>query len=182
MNVTRRQFTAGLGACAAASLLSTPARALIASPQATGASTLSFLQLHTGEKGRFTYRENGTLIPEEMARLNHLLRDHRTGAVHAIDPHLLDLLHLLQRRTGSRQPFQIISAYRSSETNAMLAAQSGGVAKKSLHMTGQAIDIALADIPLNKLHSAALKMRAGGVGYYPGSGFIHVDTGPVRRW
>jgi uncharacterized protein YcbK (DUF882 family) len=102
--------------------------------------------------------------------------------VHAIDPAVLDLLHELTRVTGSTKPFQIISGYRSPVTNEMLRGKSEGVAVGSLHMVGQAVDIRLADVPLLKLKSAALSIRRGGVGYYPDSDFVHVDTGRVRTW
>jgi uncharacterized protein YcbK (DUF882 family) len=180
MDLTRRQFALGLGAAAAASLL--PELGLASVPVSAGGRTLSFLNLHTGEKGKFTYREYGRLVPEEVSRLYHLMRDHRTGDVHPIDSRLLDLLYALQQKTGTGKPFEIISAYRSPKTNAMLASHSNGVASKSLHMTGQAIDICLGDVPLYQLRNAALKLRAGGVGFYPNPGFVHVDTGRVRRW
>lgn len=181
MNITRRHFSLGLGALAASSLL--PGTASAGLPKAKeGARILNFQSLHTGEKGSFTYREYGMLVPEELERLYHLLRDHRTGDAYPIDTRLLDILYRLQQRTASNKPFEIISAYRSPKTNAMLAGHSRGVAKKSLHMSGRAIDICLADVPLHQLQTAALKLRAGGVGFYPNPGFVHVDTGPVRRW
>ena len=102
--------------------------------------------------------------------------------VHPIDPALLDLLHGLADLSGSTKPYQMISGYRSPATNEMLRHQSEGVASGSLHMKGQAIDIRLADVPLAKLRNAALAVRRGGVGYYPASDFVHVDTGRVRAW
>lgn len=182
MNLTRRQFALGLGTLGVASLLPSTATAYRLVRPEDGARTLAFLNLHTGETGRFIYREKGALVLEELARLNHLMRDHRTDDVHAIDTRLLDQLYVLQKKTGARQPYEIISAYRSPKTNAMLASHSGGVAKKSLHMQGQAIDICLSDVSLSQLHKAALSLQAGGVGYYASPGFIHLDTGPVRRW
>jgi uncharacterized protein YcbK (DUF882 family) len=110
------------------------------------------------------------------------MRDFRTGDVHPIDPSLLDLLHDLASLTETRSPFEIISAYRSPATNAALKSHSDGVASKSLHLLGQAIDVRLGDTPLKHLRSAALARRRGGVGYYPGSNFVHVDTGRVRAW
>jgi len=99
-----------------------------------------------------------------------------------MDPALLDLLHALRTHTGSRKPYQIISGYRSPATNRMLHERSSGVATKSLHMSGQAIDIRVADVPLAQLRNAALSLQRGGVGFYPGSDFVHVDTGRVRAW
>jgi uncharacterized protein YcbK (DUF882 family) len=111
-----------------------------------------------------------------------VLRDHRTGEVKAIDPDLLHLLYALKRKLHTRQAFHVISGYRSPATNAKLRQRSTGVARKSFHTRGMAVDIALPECDLRDLHRAALDLGAGGVGYYPRPGFIHVDTGPVRRW
>ena len=110
-----------------------------------------------------------------------LLRDHRTGEVHRIDPALFDLLSDLHARTGGGT-FEVISGFRSSATNAMLRGRSHGVAEKSLHLVGQAIDVRLQGVPLANLRGAALAMRRGGVGFYPDAGFVHLDTGRVRFW
>ena len=128
------------------------------------------------------YCASGGYVPQALASVNHLLRDFRTGDVGVIDTGLLDLLHGLAALTGSRRPFQIISGYRSPATNAALHQRSSGVASGSLHMLGQAIDIRLADVPLETLRDAARSMRSGGVGYYAASNFVHVDTGRVRIW
>jgi uncharacterized protein YcbK (DUF882 family) len=143
---------------------------------------LRFDNLHTGEKLAVEYWKGGTYEPEGLGVINHLMRDFRTGDVHPIDPSLLDLLHDLVGSTETRSPFEIISAYRSPATNAALHSHSDGVARNSLHLTGQAIDIRLADVPLAGLRRAALARRRGGVGYYPDSNFVHVDTGRVRTW
>ena len=102
--------------------------------------------------------------------------------MHPIDPNLLDLLHHLTDLTGTTRPFQVISGYRSPVTNDMLRQKTEGVASGSLHMKGKAIDIRLADVPLATLRQAAVAARRGGVGYYPASDFVHVDTGRVRTW
>jgi len=117
-----------------------------------------------------------------MAAINHVMRDHRSGETHAIDPRLLDQLHTLKGLVSASSPFQIISGYRSPATNAALHANSSGVASRSLHMDGRAIDIRVGAVDLSRLRDAALGMRAGGVGYYAASDFIHVDTGRVRSW
>ena len=143
---------------------------------------LRFDHLHTGEKLAIEYWKGGTYETESLSAINHLMRDFRTGDVHPIDPPLLDLLHDLAGTTGTRRPFEIISAYRSPATNAGLHAHSDGVATNSLHLKGMAIDIRLTDIPLAQLRRAALDSRRGGVGYYPASNFVHVDTGRVRTW
>ena len=144
--------------------------------------TLSFTNLHTGEKLRTTFWAQGDYIRDELKAVNRVLRDHRSGDVHAMDPKLLDLLYLLQQSVAVKGAFHIISGYRSPATNRQLSARSSGVAKKSLHMQGKAIDIRLPGCELKQLQKAALALQAGGVGYYPKSNFIHVDTGRVRRW
>lgn len=170
----RRRFVCGLGAGA---LLSVPVRA-----QADEVRSLAFDHLHTGEKLVVDYVVGGVYVAPALASVNRLLRDFRTGDVAVIDTALLDLLHRLRELTSSRRPFQIISGYRSPVTNAALHQRSSGVASGSLHMLGQAIDIRLADVPLATLRDAARAMGAGGVGYYPASDFLHVDTGRVRSW
>ena len=175
--LSRRTFVATL---AAAVPIVAATRRMLA--QSAGTRSLSFTHTHTGERLAVEYFAAGIYLRDAQAAINHFLRDFRTGDVHAIDPDLLDLLHRLARRTGTAQPFQVISGYRSPETNEMLRLGSQGVAAGSLHMKGQAIDIRLADVPLPRLRDAALDARRGGVGYYPASDFVHVDTGRVRRW
>jgi uncharacterized protein YcbK (DUF882 family) len=148
----------------------------------TGKRRLSFANLHTGENLTAVYWSNGAYQRNAVAEINQLLRDFRTGDVHPMDLRLLDLLHLLQRKVKSQSPFQVISGYRSPATNAKLASASSGVARRSYHMKGMAIDVALEDRKLSSLRDAAVALKAGGVGYYPKPGFIHVDVGPVRRW
>lgn len=148
----------------------------------TSERKLSFLNLHTGERLSTTYWADGQYQPEELAAINHILRDHRTGDVTEMDTALLELLNMLHNDMDSRRPFHIISGYRSPKTNAELRKTSSGVAKKSMHMQGRAIDIRLPGCRLSSLHKAALECQAGGVGYYPKSNFIHVDTGDVRHW
>ena len=143
---------------------------------------LALHNLHTGESINATYWAEGEYQLSELAAINRILRDHRTGDVMDMDPQLVNLLHLLHDTVDGRKPFDVISGYRSPITNANLHKKSSGVAKKSFHMQGKAIDVALPRRDLAKLNSAALAMKAGGVGYYPRSGFIHVDTGPVRSW
>lgn len=155
-------------------------RPLLAQPRAIRA--LKFVHLHTGERLAVDYYDRGGYLPDALGSVNHFLRDFRTGDVHDIDPNLLDLLHMVTDVTGSTRPYEVISGYRSPATNQMLRQQSEGVALGSLHMVGQAIDMRLADVPLPKLQSAALTLQLGGVGYYPASNFVHVDTGRVRRW
>lgn len=148
----------------------------------TTSRTLAMTNLHTGEKQIATYWEHGQYIPEALAAFNRVLRDHRTGEVATIDPALFDMMVTLHKLVGSGKPFEIISGYRSPATNAMLHAQSNGVATRSLHMDGKAIDLRLSDRPLLSVRKTALAMQRGGVGYYPGSNFVHIDTGRVRQW
>ncbi|MFO1016087.1 MAG: DUF882 domain-containing protein [Hyphomonadaceae bacterium] len=149
---------------------------------ASGARRLSFVNTHTGDTFSDAYWEAGSYVPDAMAAINQVMRDHRSGEAHAIDPRLLDQLHTLKGLVGATAPYQIISGYRSPATNAALHEQSSGVATRSLHMDGRAIDIRVRGVDLPRLRDAALGMQAGGVGYYEASDFIHIDTGRVRRW
>lgn len=176
----RRVLAFGLGTAALA-VASPQGGAFAALPQ-SGARTLGLINTHTNEKIAATYWRDGVYDAGALKDINYVLRDFRTGEVAAIDTNLLDLLVDLHRRAGSRKAFEVISGYRSPKTNAMLASASGGVAKRSLHMDGKAIDIRLHDVPLSDLRQAALAMKAGGVGYYKESDFVHVDTGRVRQW
>ena len=144
--------------------------------------SLAFKNLHTGESLSATFWAEGRYLDDELKAVNHVLRDHRSGDVHPMDPKLLDLLYALQQSVSVKGSFHIISGYRSPASNQKLRAKSGGVAKKSLHMQGRAIDIRLPGCQLRQLRDAALELKAGGVGYYAKSDFIHVDTGRVRRW
>jgi uncharacterized protein YcbK (DUF882 family) len=148
----------------------------------SGTRSLRFTHTHTGERLAIEYFAGNAYLPDALATVNHFLRDFRTEEVHEIDSSLLDLLHSLAAVTETSRPFQVISGYRSPATNEMLRHHSEGVAAGSLHMVGQAIDIRLADVPLATLRQAALGIRRGGVGYYPVSDFVHVDTGRIRTW
>ena len=149
---------------------------------AAASRALTFHHTHTGENLAAEYFCRGAYVPDALAAINRHLRDFRTGDEHAIDPALLDLLHRLAAVTETTRPFQVISGYRSPKTNHMLRDKSTGVAASSLHMVGKAIDIRLPDVPLARLRAAAIELRAGGVGYYPESDFVHVDTGRIRTW
>lgn len=166
-----------MGLAAAGSALASPALATIAPPR-----NLTLVNLHTQETLNCCYWRAGAYLPDALADVAKVLRDHRTGEVHPIDPRLLDLLTQLSGRLGAGRPFEVISGYRSPETNAKLHAKSSGVATRSLHMDGKAIDVRLPGVPLTKLRDVALDLQAGGVGYYPTSNFVHVDVGRVRRW
>ena len=176
--MNRREFLC-LGAGVTTTLI---APAVFAKPDAPQERSLGFYNTHTDESLKTVYWAEGKYQPEGVREINRILRDHRTGDVHSMDESLLDLLYLLQARTGRKDKFHVISGYRSPATNAKLHARSAGVAKRSYHMQGKAVDIRLPNYDLKKLHQAALALKAGGVGCYPSSNFIHVDVGPVRRW
>ena len=174
----RRRF---VGLAAAGCVLGLPlGRSALAA--VTGARRLSFYSLHTEESLSTVFWQDGRLVPDALAEINWHLRDFRTGEVHAIDPYLLDLLERLNGAMQYDGPIHVISGYRSAKTNAMLAAQNGGVAKNSYHLQGMAIDLRLPGRSLRDVQRAALDLAQGGVGFYPRSDFVHVDTGPVRRW
>jgi uncharacterized protein YcbK (DUF882 family) len=164
-----------------------PVTAAAAAPKGPAAPirALSFVHTHTAERMEIAYAVGGQYQAEALAKLNHLLRDFRTGESKPIDPKLFDLLHELTVELGNDTPFHIISGYRSPHTNKMLQARGGantGVASKSLHMVGKAMDIRVPDVKLKTLREAAADLKRGGVGYYPSSNFVHVDTGRVRYW
>jgi uncharacterized protein YcbK (DUF882 family) len=154
----------------------TPTRASLAK------RTLSFYHLHTGESLKTVYWADGGHIPDALRAIDRLLRDFRTSESHAIDVRLLDLLHQVRTSLGTDEPFHVVSGYRSPHTNAVLARHGGGVARKSLHLLGQAIDVRLPGRHLRDLHEAAVLQKSGGVGLYPRSDFVHLDVGRVRYW
>ena len=157
-------------------------------PPPPGPRHLKFRHLHTEKNLEVVYWDDGRYIWDALQAVNQHLADFRSQAVHPIDVRLLDILFTLQALTGSKEPYRIVSAYRSPATNSMLSDQSAAtngasqVATKSLHMEGKAIDMRLNDVSLTGLRDAALALKGGGVGYYPDSGFIHVDIGSVRTW
>jgi uncharacterized protein YcbK (DUF882 family) len=175
---SRRRFLA-LCAGASATILTPSAFARAISPHER---KLGFYNTHTGETLNTTYWAEGEYIQDALKDINWLLRDHRANQAHTMDRKVLDMLYVLQNKLDNPNSFQVISAYRSPSTNALLRKNSNGVAKKSLHMQGKAIDIRLPGTELVNVRKAALAMRAGGVGYYPKSNFVHLDIGRVRRW
>jgi uncharacterized protein YcbK (DUF882 family) len=143
---------------------------------------LSLYSVHSGERLSVSYFSAGCYDPSALGAVNRLLRDHVTDQTHVIDPTLLDQLHGLRTVLDAREPFHVVCGYRSPETNAMERRQGRGVASHSMHVEGRAVDVFLPDRRLEDLRTAALRLGAGGVGYYPASGFVHIDTGPVRTW
>ncbi len=170
----RRCFLQAFGLAAAG--LAVAPRAWAEAPR-----SISFYHTHTSERLSVVYFERGAYVPEALASINALLRDFRTGAATAIDVRLFDTLHALNLACGAGT-FEVISAFRSPQTNAMLRGRSRGVATNSLHTQGRAIDVRLAGRDTRHLRDAAVALAAGGVGHYASSDFVHLDTGPFRTW
>ncbi|MES2263182.1 MAG: DUF882 domain-containing protein [Pseudomonadota bacterium] len=175
----RRSFLKSSVAVASALSLPALARAAVAAPHER---SLRFYNTHTGETLRTLFWAEGRFVPDALQDINRLLRDHRSNTVAPIDPALLLLLDKVSSQFCSNNVIHVISGYRSPETNQKLAELSGGVAQHSLHMEGKAIDVRLPGQDLASLRKAALAQHAGGVGYYPDSQFVHMDTGRVRAW
>jgi len=176
--VSRRDFLR-LGTGVAAGLL---CPAAVASVRVQPERSLAFYNTHTGESLQTVYWAAGEYLEDGLREINSVLRDHRADEIYPMDRNLLDLLTALQAEVNCRDAFHVISGYRSPVTNASLRGKSSGVARRSYHMQGKAIDIRLPGCALANLHKAALSLKAGGVGSYAASDFIHVDVGPVRRW
>jgi uncharacterized protein YcbK (DUF882 family) len=169
----------GALAAVGTSVLAMPA---LARPHLRSTRSVAFYNLHTEERTRLTYWADGAYIPDAMRRIDVVLRDHRNGAVHRIEPALVDLLHVLGQTLNTNEPFEVISGYRSPASNTMLISQGHGVAEGSLHLRGMAIDVRVPKRRLAKVRDAAKELQLGGVGYYPRSDFVHVDIGRVRYW
>ncbi|HUC42155.1 MAG TPA: DUF882 domain-containing protein [Candidatus Micrarchaeaceae archaeon] len=179
--------TAGLAAIGFAAILMTGATARAAEPANAAAAKqehrLVLYNTHTGERLDIVYRRGDEYIPAAIAKLDYFLRDHWTNEVRHFDPHLYDILSDLTAAVGrADDEIDIVCGYRSSESNAALRAHTAGVAKNSLHIQAEAIDLRMPGVNTETLRKAALALRRGGVGYYPHSDFIHVDTGRVRQW
>ncbi|HAS61340.1 MAG TPA: hypothetical protein DCS35_01480 [Vibrio sp.] len=179
MQVSRRNFIklAGSGVVVASCVPSVAVASF-----ADLARTLALSNLHTGELLETRYFDGNQYVLNEMTRIDKICRDFRRNEIHKMDKHLFDQISLIQAELGVKAEVQIISGYRSPATNNALRARSSGVAKKSYHMLGQAIDFRLEGVNLRKVRDIAREIKAGGVGYYPSSNFVHIDTGPVRYW
>lgn len=176
---SRRQFLQlGLGLTAGLSTTSN----VFATALKPSDRKLSLTNLHTGERLNATYWAEGEYQTGELIAINKILRDHRTGDIETIDTHLIEYLNLLHSKVGIKQSFEVFSGYRSPKSNTELRHTTTGVAKKSYHTKGMAVDIRLPKCQLATLHNAAINLKIGGVGKYSRSGFIHIDTGNVRNW
>ena len=176
--MNRRHFLA-LGVKAAAGLVlcrAVPAWA------GRGTRSLSFYHTHTNKSLDITYARSGIYDPLALERVNYYLRDFRTEEVHPIDPGVLNILWRIQQKLGCNGTYEVISGYRSPATNGALRGRSKGVAKRSLHMEGKAIDIRLTGADTCRIRDCAIALKSGGVGYYAKSNFVHIDTGRVRTW
>ncbi len=175
--VSRRSFLAfGLGT---AIMAVNPVEAAVRALPERG---IYLYNTHTGEFLKTTYWSQGQYVARSLAQINRLMRDHRNGEVHPMDPRLLDAMVAVHRKFGNKGAIHIISGYRSPQTNALLAANSDGVAHNSLHMTGKAVDIRIPGQSTKLVGRAAKSLKAGGVGTYPSSNFVHMDTGKIRYW
>lgn len=167
---------------AAAAVLCGMAMAPVAARAET--RSLKLYHLHTHEKAEIVYKRNGRYLPDGLKKINYILRDWRRNETVKMDPRLLDLVWEAYREAGATGYIQVICGYRAPATNSMLRSRSRGVAEKSQHMLGKAMDFYIPGVPLKKLRNIGLKMQGGGVGYYPSSGspFVHMDVGNVRHW
>jgi uncharacterized protein YcbK (DUF882 family) len=148
----------------------------------TSPRSLSLVNVNTTEQITVTYWSDGAYHRDALNKLNHFLRDSKTGEQTEMDPLLFDVLWNTMQITGYGGTVEVLSAYRSPETNAWLASVSRGVARDSQHMNGNAMDIRFPDVPVFRIRQAARSLQMGGVGFYPRSGFVHLDTGPIRYW
>lgn len=157
---------------------------LLALPAQAETRALKLYFLHTGERAEITYKRNGKYIDGGLKKINRFLRDWRRNEPTKMDPRLLDLIWETYQETGSNKYIHVISAYRSPATNNLLRKRGRGVARKSQHTLGKALDFFIPGVSLRKLRNIALRKGLGGVGYYPKSGspFVHMDTGRVRHW
>jgi uncharacterized protein YcbK (DUF882 family) len=144
--------------------------------------TLAFYNTHTDERLRVGFCRNGQYDTGALTKINYILRDHRSGEIKAIDVTLLELLYDISTKAKPQTPFHVISGYRSPASNKSLRKNNKGVASRSMHMLGKAIDIRIPGFSTRQLRNLARKLKGGGVGYYPKSDFVHVDTGRVRYW
>jgi uncharacterized protein YcbK (DUF882 family) len=148
----------------------------------TGAYSVSFKNQRSGEVFSGVYRVGNKYLPQAFERINYVMRDVREDEIFPMDPRVIDIISIVHKYLKTDEPYTMLSGYRSPHTNAELRSHGEGVAKRSLHMSGQAIDVRMGDISAKHIRQAAVKLGAGGVGYYPRSGFVHMDSGTFRTW
>jgi len=178
--ILRRRELLWTAACATALLLPLPALARTAPRESE--RTLRLYNLHTGERLKATFWEQGRYLPDAQAAINQILRDHYSGEVTEIDPALVELLYRIQRGLNAAQGLDVVCGYRSPETNAELVREGRVHARNSYHISGQALDFRVPGRDLRQVRKLAMALKGGGVGYYPRAHFIHVDVGPLRHW
>jgi uncharacterized protein YcbK (DUF882 family) len=188
--MSRRRMLIASGLAGSAAVLS---RSLLAAPGAdaspraeaspgAGAKHIALTNLHTGEKVTVEYFRDDAYVPDALSRIEAVLRDFRNGERHSIDPKLMDYLVDVAAQLGVAPAFSVISGYRSPETNERLHERSSGVSQHSLHMQGRAIDVRMSGVDCQDLAAHAEQLKRGGVGFYRGSNFVHLDTGAFRTW
>lgn len=177
--MTRRRFlAAALATAASPAFAFSPRRSSF-----TDTRVLSLHHLHTDERLTLSYRKGDHYQRSALERLDRFFRDFRTGESIRLDPRLYDLLFDIKQSLGHDDGvFEVVGGYRSPKTNEMLRRTSNGVARRSLHMSGKAMDVRLSDLPTRRIRDVALQLSRGGVGYYSRSDFVHLDMGPVRQW
>ncbi len=184
---TRRAFI-GAGAMlagGAAAVSAIPASAAMLSQKGAefeGARRISFRNSHTGEIFSGVYRVGDKYLPDAFDKINIVMRDFRSNELFPIDPRVIDIIYTVHQMTRQSEPYEILSGYRCPKTNKGLRSNSEGVAKNSLHMTGQAVDLRLPGFDTKQIRNMAISLKAGGVGYYARSNFVHMDSGDVRTW
>ncbi len=178
--ISRRSFLTRVGVAAAGALLIPSAEVFAGT--LSKERRISLFNTHTREEWGFVCSPRRNYDARLLTEFSHFLRDHRTEGTHPMDPALLDLLYAVTVLSGGRGEYNIISGYRSPETNQMLRKVSHAVAEHSLHMQGKAIDLRTEDVGTKTLQQVALALQQGGVGYYHAADFVHLDTGEVRSW
>lgn len=180
INQNRRKWLSLGGIMLGASILPNKLLAVVSAP---APKLLNLRNINTGEQFSFNFSSADSLSAKTQSKLNYLLRDKRSNQIHRMDTHLYTKFHRIQTQLGLRNTeIQIICGYRSPSSNAAMHRRSRGVASNSYHMRGQAIDFRIDGMSLAKIRKVAEGLNSGGVGYYPKSNFVHVDTGPVRTW
>jgi uncharacterized protein YcbK (DUF882 family) len=181
-SLSRRSFLKNSMSLSVAAIASVSVMEPMLSFAGNGAYNISFSNQRSGETFSGVYRVGNKYLPQAFERINYVMRDVREDEIFPMDPRVIDILAIVHRYLDANEPYSVLSGYRSPHTNAELRSNSEGVAKRSLHMSGQAVDLRLGEISAVNIRKAAVKLAAGGVGYYPRSGFVHLDSGTFRTW